>query len=423
MSAQAYPHYKRTGVDWPPEVPSTWEMRPVKRLSTLVYGDALPSDVRDETGEVPVYGSNGAFGKHSEANTSAPAILVGRKGSYGALNWSDVPSFAIDTVYYVDPPHSKCNLRWLYWAFHTANFGTLSQDTGVPGLSREAAYEVRLPYPSKSEQAAIAAFLDLETAKIDALVEEQKRLIELLKEKRQAVISHAVTKGLNPNVSLKDTGIEWLREAPEHWELVQLKRCLRSVDYGISDTLGPEGAVAILRMGNIQDGRIDLGDLKFVDAVDSALLLDRGDLLYNRTNSLDQIGKVGLYVPGDLQAVSFASYLVRLRTSPDCCPDFFAYALNTEGILGVARARAFVAIGQCNLNPSRYSEIVVAKPPLAEQIAIVEHLRRATSALDELRDQAEKSVTLLQERRLALISAAVTGKVDVRGLVDIEDAA
>jgi type I restriction enzyme S subunit len=168
-------------------------------------------------------------------------------------------------------------------------------------------------------------------------------------------------------------------------------------------------------MGNIENGKIVLDDLKYTDSVEPSLLLEAGDLLYNRTNSLDLIGKVGMFIGGNESPVSFASYLVRLRTVGESLPNYFAYLLNTEGILGIARANAFVAIGQCNLNPTRYGHIPVVIPPLSEQAAIVEHLDTATVQVEELIDEATHAIDLFHERRTALISAAVTGKIDVRG--------
>jgi type I restriction enzyme, S subunit len=173
-------------------------------------------------------------------------------------------------------------------------------------------------------------------------------------------------------------------------------------------------------MGNIQDGKVVFDDLKYVDAVPLELMLRPGDLLFNRTNSLDLIGKVGLF---DLTAdapMSFASYLVRLRTTNDAEPKYLAYLLNTPGVLGIARANALVAIGQCNLNPTRYGEIRIVVPPLPEQQNIIAYLDRQTGKIDALISAADAGITLLEERRSVLISTAVTGKIDVRGLVPVK---
>jgi type I restriction enzyme S subunit len=296
-------------------------------------------------------------------------------------------------------------------------FGNLSSTTtGLANINASTINELLVPLPPLPEQRAIAGFLDLEVGKIDALVEEQRRLIALLAEKRRAVISHAVTRGLNPAAPLKPSGVDWLGDIPAHWEICLLKRAFSEVDYGISESLEAEGAVGVLRMGNIGKGVASTDNLKFVESVAPNLLLRRGDLLFNRTNSLDLIGKVGLVVSAPEAALTFASYLVRLRLRGGMSEQFFAALLNTEGVLGEARARAFVAIGQCNLNPTRYGQLTVALPPADEQQQIAEHIDTQTARLDALSAEANRAVALLLERRAALISAAVTGKIDVRAL-------
>jgi type I restriction enzyme S subunit len=137
MSFPQYSTYKGSGSDILGAVPAHWNVAPIKRIARLTYGDALPGEVRNDNGTVPVYGSNGPVGVHDNANTTGPVIIVGRKGSYGAINWSENPAFAIDTAYYVDKTCTIGNLRWLFWALQTANLGSISQDTGVPGLARE----------------------------------------------------------------------------------------------------------------------------------------------------------------------------------------------------------------------------------------------------------------------------------------------
>lgn len=210
----------------------------------------------------------------------------------------------------------------------------------------------------------------------------------------------------------KASGVEWLGEVPEHWELCLLKRSFSAIDYGISDSLESEGEVAVLRMGNIVNGKIVTNDLKYIYSVDDALLLKDNDLLFNRTNSLELIGKVGLFAGNHCQRTTFASYLVRLRTKASCLPQYYAYLLNTEGILGVARASAFVSIGQCNLNPTRYGLITVAVPPQVEQSSIATFLDDETAKIDALVAEQQRLIELLKEKRQAVISHAVTKGLD-----------
>ena len=207
MTFPRYPDYKDSGVEWLGEVPAHWECAQLKHQVRMRYGEALASEIREE-GEIEVFGSNGPVGSHSTANTKAPAIVVGRKGSYGKIVWAKNGGFVIDTAYAIDADTTNANLRWVYFALQPLSLDSLSQDTGVPGLAREKAYAIPIALPPIIEQQTIAAFLDRETAKIDALIAEQQRLIELLKEKRQAVISLAVTKGLDPDAPMKDSGIK-----------------------------------------------------------------------------------------------------------------------------------------------------------------------------------------------------------------------
>jgi type I restriction enzyme S subunit len=168
-----------------------WPLVQLRRITTLVYGDSLAADDRTD-GSVPVYGSNGRIGEHGVPNTSGPAVIIGRKGSFGKIQYSTVPTFAIDTTFYVDETHTSANLRWLFYALTTLNLDTLSEDVGVPGLSRDSAYAQRLPLPSPGEQEGIANYLDRETTRIDDLIAKKQQQIVLLTERRQALITATV---------------------------------------------------------------------------------------------------------------------------------------------------------------------------------------------------------------------------------------
>jgi type I restriction enzyme S subunit len=446
VSFPAYESYKESGIEWLGQVPSHWTFAKLKHLGRFNAGAGFPHEDQGVEGDplpfhkVNALGHADALGYLTESENTVSYETAARLRAHvfppGSIVFAKIGAALLlgrirrlRTHACIDnnlmgfthsAPHSPQFLRHL---FSLVRFDFISNPGAVPSINEGQVANVEVAVPPVAEQRAIAAFLDRETAKIDALVEAQERLIALLKEKRQAVISHAVTKGLDPSAPMKDSGVEWLGQVPAHWEVCLLKRAFSEVDYGISDTLDADDGVAVLRMGNIQDGEIDLTELKYVTSVDDALLLRPLDLLFNRTNSLDQIGKVGLLREPPSCPTSFASYLVRLRLTPSCSPPFMAKLLNTRGILGEARARAFVAIGQCNLNPTRYGEIAVALPPLGEQERIAAHLEDETKGIDALLSAAKAAITLLQERRAALISAAVTGKIDVRGLVQTAEAA
>ncbi len=238
-------------------------------------------------------------------------------------------------------------------------------------------------------------------------------MLALLAEKRAALISRAVTKGLNPDAPMKPSGLDWLGEIPEHWEVCQLKRTWSSADYGLSDSIRDEGDVTVLRMSCIVDGRIDVSKAGTIEEADEYLYLRRGDLLFNRTNSLDQIAKVGLVDFDPESPLTFASYLVRLRTNHLALPEYLVYLLNSRDFLEYARKNAIAAIGQANLSPTRYGEIHVPIPGIEEQERLVKLLDEEAESSSPLRKDIQGSIELLKERRAALITSAVTGQISV----------
>jgi type I restriction enzyme S subunit len=293
----------------------------------------------------------------------------------------------------------------------------VSRSAGVsyPAITASEVGLIHIPVPSEEEQEAIARFLDRQTKKIDELIAAKRALLDLLKEKRQALITHAVTKGLDPNVKLKSSGIDWLGDVPEHWEVLMLKRVWAGCDYGISETLSGDGTVRVLTMSNICDGRVHLPDEGCLEDIQPGLCLRNGDLLFNRTNSLIHVAKVGLYEHTIDTPVTFASYLVRIRMNERALPKFMNFLLNAPLILQFARSLALPSINQANLNPARYGRILIALPPPSEQHEIVGYLMAETAKIDTMLETTAAAIQRLQDYRTSLISAAVTGKIDVRG--------
>ena len=276
--------------------------------------------------------------------------------------------------------------------------------------------------------AAIATFLDRETAKIDALVAEQEKLIALLQEKRQAVISHAVTKGLDPNVPMKDSGVEWLGEVPGHWDLAPLKQVITRIESGTSvnaiDTPAGIGELGVLKTSCVYHGHFDADENKAVipDEYDRvACPVTAGTLIVSRMNTPDLVGAAGvvhashenLFLPDRLWQVHFDG----------AHPDFVHHWTHTPPYRAqVEMACAGTSSSMQNLGQDQFRGFVIPRPPLSEQTAIATFLDRETTKLDTLMAEARTAITLLQERRTALISAAVTGQIDVRGLAGGTDA-
>jgi type I restriction enzyme, S subunit len=224
MSFPRYPEYKDSGVEWLGAVPAHWQVMQIKRVTTLRSGDSISSDDIGEDGEFPVFGGNGLRGYTRSYTHEGFLPLIGRQGALcGNVNYARGKFWASEHAV-VATPCNGADPIWLGETLRAMNLNQYSVSAAQPGLAVEAIGNLWVPVPAHGEQTAIAAFLDRETAKIDALVAEQETLIALLKEKRQAVISHAVTKGLNPDAPMKPSGIEWLGDVPARWEVLALKR-------------------------------------------------------------------------------------------------------------------------------------------------------------------------------------------------------
>jgi type I restriction enzyme S subunit len=274
---------------------------------------------------------------------------------------------------------------------------------------------LELPIPPVEEQSAIASMLDRETAKIDALIAEQETLLALLAEKRQATISHAVTRGLDPDVPMKDSGIAWLGEVPAHWTCGGLTRFIGPVvDYrGRTPTKVDEG-VFLVTARNVRNGKIDYeASEEFVDASSAASLLARGvpeigDLLFTMEAPLGQVALI------DRTDIALAQRIVKFRGQLDILRnDYLMYWLMS----GASQARLeTLATGSTALGikASKLGMIECLVPPTGEQREIVRFIENAIAEIDALSAHAGRAIDLLKERRSALIAAAVTGKIDVR---------
>jgi type I restriction enzyme S subunit len=422
---KCYPAYKNSGVEWLGEIPEHWDVKRLKYVARLCYGDSLSSDIRTD-GDIPVYGSNGKVGTHTTANTLAPCIIVGRKGSYGKVTYCNIPTFAIDTTYLIDARTTKADLKWLFYALSLLGLDTSSQDTGVPGLSRDFAYNQWLPLPELSQQIAIASFLDRETAKIDTLIAKKEQLIQLLQEKRTALISHAVTKGLNPDVPIKDSGVKWLGEIPAHWSIKRVKYCLRLIEQGWSPScenrIAEDDEWGVLKVGcvngtefNPEENKALPGDLE----PRSELEIKPGDVLISRANTRELLGSASV-VKTVRPRLLLCDKLYRLQVSISIVNlDYLVLSLSSAiARFQMERDATGASNSMQNIGQDSVLNLVLPLPNLVEQKAIASFLDRETTKLDALIAKIRTGIEQLKEYRSALISSAVTGKIDVREIAN-----
>lgn len=411
MSFARYPEYKDSGVEWLGEVPVHWDVCALKRLLEIQNG----SDHKhiEQTEGYPVIGSGGQFAYASDYLYDGESVLLGRKGTIDKPLYVTGKFWTVDTMYWSKIASDACG-RYTYYTALTIPFSYYSTNTALPSMTQSTLSAHTVARPPLEEQTAIATFLDHETAKIDALVVEQQKLIALLQEKRQAVISHAVTKGLNPNAPMKDSGVEWLGEVPEHWEVLPLKRVSPQQTVGIvvnpSEYVTDEG-LPFIYGGDISEGRIDYASSRQISLENSGrnskTQLRAGDLLTVR------VGAPGItaVVPPECEGGNCASVMLVRRGEFNS--DWLCYTMNSRVVrYQVEIVQYGAAQEQFNINHA--VQFLIPHPPRTEQDALASFLNLETSRLANLEDQARTAITLLQERRSALISAAVTGQIDVR---------
>ena len=365
----------------------------------MAYGDALAADVRLQ-GDVPVMSSGGVTGSHDSANTLGPCVVIGRKGSYGSVHWSSQPAYVIDTAYYIDSRSTECDLRWLYYALQSVDLRGISQDVGVPGLSREAAYAVEMPdVPSLHEQRRIAAFLDAQTALLDraiALRQEQKAL---LAEHHEAEIESRI----RPDGA--DTP-----EGPARFLVDRI---------GVGIVIQPaalytedEDSVPAIRGKDISPGR--------VAPVDTLVRLTRQGHNLNRRSELKagdivvvRSGKAGAaaQVPDELVGANCVDVVI-VRPGPHVSPRYLEHSINCRrGQESIVEHSVGAIQRHFGVEDMKALPLVPRDLPDQQGIgrsldALTDKHRRADALLDE-------SLGLLKERRQALITAAVWNEFDV----------
>lgn len=428
-----YPAYRPSGVEWLGDVPAHWE---VARLKSHVANIA---DHTDECGADEIYlaleNVEGWTGKLLEVGNDASFdsqvkrfqvgdLLFGKLRPYLAKVTSPNCNGVCVSEFFVlrgrsdgfMPKYLECLLlsKPTIDAINGATFGAK-----MPRADWQFMGGMNQPLPPLAEQTAIAAFLDRETTKIDALVAKKERLIELLQEKRTALISRAVTIGLDPEAPTKDSDIEWLGEIPAHWEVRRLKHSTQKIGSGKTPKGGAEryvdDGVMFLRSQNVHFGGLQLADVAYIDTnTDNEMSGSRvreGDVLLNITGA--SLGRSCVARLGGADA-NVNQHVCILRTDQrQDDPDFLAYSIESQSLQdqifnnenGVSRDA---------LNFEQIGDLLFSRPAIAEQIAIATFLDQETAKLDNLIAKVNQAVKLLKEKRSALISAAVTGQIDVR---------
>jgi len=432
MSFPTYPCHKDSGVDWLGEIPEGWSIKPLwtlfRRHKLTGFPDEQLLSVYRDYGVIPKASRDDNFNKPSDDLGAYQLVQVGdlainkMKAWQGSVGISSYRGIVSPAYHVYAPSHSECP-QYLHHLFRCNEYilGYLANSKGirVNQWDLEPQQHSRMPVllPSFQEQAQIARFLDHETARIDALIEEQQRLIELLKEKRQAVISHAVTKGLDPTVPMKNSGEEWLGEVPAHWDVARVKNVAKLESGHTPSKDFPEywegGEIPWVSLN-------DSKQLKVTDYIEETQFM---------ITELGVSNSSARLLPA--RAVVFTRDatigLAAITTKPMCVSQhLIAWICNENLVLPEYLLLVFYAMEEeldrftfgatiKTIGMPDIRKLVTPVPPLAEQAQVVAGVNAKRELIDQLIKESNTALSLHLERRSALISAAVTGKIDVRG--------
>ncbi|OQK17957.1 restriction endonuclease subunit S [Methyloprofundus sedimenti] len=447
MKYQAYEKYKDSGVEWLGEIPEHWGTSKLRYMFSFDKGLTITKEnLLDEGvpcvnyGEVhskygfevdPVINPLKCVSEQYLSSSQSSLLFLGdfvfadtSEDIDGSGNFTQLTSNkAVFAGYHtiIVRPKNKKSSRFYAYLFDSQEFRTHIRHSvkGVKVFSVTQAILRRgnIWLPALEEQQKIANFLDHETAKIDTLIDKQQQLIKLLKEKRQAVISHAVTKGLNPNAPMRDSGVEWLGEVPEHWGVSSINYVLNAigdVDHYMPQSV--EKGIPYVMTGDLKElvSSINFEDCKQVSHKDylklsSKIRSSKGDVIMARYAT---IGTASYIDVDDDFLVSYSCVTIKPNLSKVIGLYLFYYFKSDAFLQGIQNQINTNTQGNVGVNDLK--KVKVALPTLAEQSIIIEYLQSKISKLNSISDRSQAAIGLMQERRTALISAAVTGKIDVR---------
>lgn len=439
MKYKAYPEYEDSGVEWLGETPAPWQVVSAKRIfgnrrttadeldeqlaASQKYGVIPQKLMIDRTGNKVALALKGTQSFKKVCQNDFVISLRSFEGGieYSAYNGCVSPAY---TVLY---PIKNINSGYYKFLNKSSSFVSALQATtdslrDGKAISYEQFCYIKVPFPSFMEQEHIANFLDHETAKIDQLIAKQETLVELLKEKRQAVISHAVTKGLNPDVKMKDSGVEWFGEVPEHWGVMQLRRYVKHIEQGKSPEcearLADDNEWAVLKSGCVNGGVFRQNEhkaLPFNIKPYAEYEVKVGDLLMSRASgSIELIGSVA-FVESCREKLLLSDKVFRVLLNKSVLPEYFSIMMKSDSIRNQIKLAINGAEGLANnITKEAIKSFFTTFPPISEQVEILRFIKQRMSILEKADTKLIHSLHLLKERRSALISTAVTGKIDVR---------
>jgi len=388
--------------------PSHWGRKKLKYIASLKSGDSITSESIAERGEYPVFGGNGIRGYTESFTHKGDFLLIGRQGALcGNVNYASGRFWASEHAVVVDV-HGKTVVRWLGELLRSMNLNQFSQSAAQPGLSVDVIANMEVPVPPLSEQLVIAEYIKREAAQIDMLLAAKERVLALMAEKRMALITSAVTRGLDPSIPLRESGISWLGKIPHHWKIKRARWLFRERDE--RSVTGEEELLSVSHLTGVTRRSEKEVTMFEAETTEGYKLCCAGDLVINTLWAW--MGAMGI---APLDGIVSPAYNVYTPTS--ALDSVFVDSLVRMPVFAqeVTRYSKGVWSSRLRLYPEGFFEVWMPVPPPDEQQSIVAHIVNEKGKLDALCVATVRTIALLKERRAALIAAAVNGQISLKG--------
>ena len=418
MIYKSYENYVDSNIEWIGKIPEHWKITPLKRFTKLHNGKEINVEVeKDDKNSIGVYGSGGLFKYTNEYLFNGESVLFGRKGTLGKPIYLNKRFWTVDTMYYLSF-NMHLLPKYCYYYLTIYPWNKISTETAKPSVVGNDLIISLFAIPDMDEQKQIANYLDKKTGKIDETISKNKQLIDLLKEKRTALINQVVTKGLNPEAPMKDSEIEWIGEIPEHWDVRKLKYLTSKIGSGKTPKGGSEiyvsEGIPLLRSQNIHFDSVRWDDVVYItNEINKTMwstIVKNHDVLLNITGA--SIGRCN-YIE-DIDIANVNQHVCIIRPNKTIFYKYLNYFLQSE----CGQNQVFLnqnGTSREGLNFEDLSNFDIILPDYEEQIKIVSFIDNEIKKIYSTISKINDSITLLEEYKTSLIHHVVTGKIDVRG--------
>lgn len=420
-----YEKYKDSGIEWIGEIPEHWGVKKVKYIAKNLDGKRIPLNSSERafiSGDYPYYGANGIVDYINDFIFDGEHVLIGEDGAPFFINNRDVAFFVSGKFWVNNHAHilqiiNGNNPKIITHQLNCVEYREYISGSTRDKLTQDKLSAIKLISIPKLEQTTIASYLDLKTAEIDDLIAKKEQLLALYEEEKTAIINQAVTKGINHDVKMKDSGIDWLGEIPEHWEVKKLKYVISKAGSGVTPKGGANvyqlSGIPLLRSQNIQFDGLKLDDVAYIsedihnDMSNSKV--QNGDVLLNITGA--SIGRCH-FITNNLDEANVNQHVCIIRPKSEISTKLLFYILRSN--IGQEQInQEQTGSGREGLNFESLKNFIALSFDMDEQTAIVTHIEKETARIDAKIEKTNKLIALQKEYRTALISEVVTGKIKI----------